>query len=92
MTTDTHAAEEHRIRERAYELWEQAGRPAEAPDRFWHEAKRQIGEAETEYDKVVADSFPASDPPANSGITSSDDAAPAAVAVPRKTASKRRGR
>ena len=29
---------EERIRQRTYELWEQAGRPAGESDRFWREA------------------------------------------------------
>lgn len=37
---------EHRIRQRAYELWEQAGKPAGDHDRFWHEAEQEIDSAE----------------------------------------------
>jgi hypothetical protein len=33
---------EQAIRERAYELWEKAGRPAERDDEFWHQAREQI--------------------------------------------------
>ena len=30
------------IRERAYELWEKAGQPADRDDEFWHQAREQI--------------------------------------------------
>ena len=30
------------VRDRAYLLWEQAGRPDDRADEFWHEARRQI--------------------------------------------------
>ena len=30
------------VRDRAYLLWEQAGRPDDRGDEFWHEARRQI--------------------------------------------------
>lgn len=40
-----------KVRARAYELWEQAGRPANRDLEFWLEAERQI-EAEREQRKV----------------------------------------
>ena len=33
---------EHRVRERAYALWESAGRPAEQDQHFWFEAQREF--------------------------------------------------
>jgi hypothetical protein len=39
--TDT----EQRIRERAYQLWEQAGRPNDRGEDFWHAARREIEDA-----------------------------------------------
>ena len=33
---------EQRIRDRAYQLWEKAGRPDERTDDFWREAEQQI--------------------------------------------------
>lgn len=33
---------EQRIRQRAYELWEQAGRPDDHSDRFWFAARQEI--------------------------------------------------
>jgi hypothetical protein len=58
-----------RIRALAYELWQEAGEPDGPPSRFWHMAERQVHGDETQYDKTLEQSFPASDPPANSGIT-----------------------
>lgn len=58
-----------RIRERAYHLWEAAEKPEGQHEDFWLIAERQLGDDEADYDKALADSFPASDPPANSGIT-----------------------
>jgi hypothetical protein len=37
---------EQRIRERAYELWEQAGRPDGGAEEFWRQAEREIEEQE----------------------------------------------
>jgi hypothetical protein len=35
---------EHRIRERAHALWEQAGRPEGRHDEHWRQASQEIGE------------------------------------------------
>ena len=45
---------EHRIRERAYLLWEQAGRPHDRGDEFWYVARQEIeaGPGESEYDRI----------------------------------------
>ena len=48
MTIDKH----ERIRQRAFEIWEQAGRPEGEHERHWHQATREI-EAE---DAAVGDS------------------------------------
>jgi hypothetical protein len=56
---------EERIRELAYALWEQAGRPDGQADAFWHAAKAEIAGEETSYDAELAESFPASDPPSH---------------------------
>ena len=37
---------EERVRHRAYELWEQAGRPAGRAEEFWQQARTEI-EGET---------------------------------------------
>jgi hypothetical protein len=60
---------EQRIRERAYELWEQAGCPDGQSDEFWSLAQQEISMQEADYDQALEESFPASDPPAHSGIT-----------------------
>ena len=57
------------IRQRAYELWEQAGCPTGSPDEFWHRACEELAQSETAYDVSLEDSFPASDPPSHSGTT-----------------------
>ncbi|MDN5005672.1 DUF2934 domain-containing protein [Bradyrhizobium sp. GCM10027634] len=36
--------EEQKIRERAHQLWEQAGRPESKENQFWLEAERQLKE------------------------------------------------
>lgn len=64
------AAHEDRVREMAYVLWQEAGSPNGRDAHFWHLAEQGVQTDEREYDKTLADSFPASDPPANSGITS----------------------
>ena len=64
-------------RERAYALWEQAGRPEGRHDEFWAQAGQGMdGETSPDQrvDLAMEDTFPASDPPANSGITGPDEA------------------
>jgi DUF2934 family protein len=34
--------DKHSIRERAYKLWEEAGKPEGKENHFWHEAERQL--------------------------------------------------
>jgi hypothetical protein len=58
-----------RIEERARELWVAAGQPADGLAAFRHQAAIELRQDEAAYDKTLADSFPASDPPANSGFT-----------------------
>jgi hypothetical protein len=41
MRGDTTPREE-RVRERAQQLWENAGKPLGRDEEFWHEAERQI--------------------------------------------------
>jgi hypothetical protein len=40
---ETAAEREHRIRERAYQLWEDAGRPPGRAEEYWARAEHQIG-------------------------------------------------
>jgi len=60
-----------RIEECAREMWEKAGRPQGGPEAFHQKARDELRAAEKDYDKTLADSFPASDPPAHSGVTGS---------------------
>ena len=39
-------ASETQIRSRAYELWEQAGRPGGREDEFWRQAEQMLKETE----------------------------------------------
>jgi hypothetical protein len=61
---------EERIRDAAYFLWIDAGRPTGRDVEFWLAAeKADAMDADVEADTASEDSFPASDPPANTGIT-----------------------
>lgn len=59
-----------RIRERADMLWRAAGDADANREHFWPRAEQEVKNEEREYDETLKDSFPASDPPANSGFTS----------------------
>lgn len=61
---------EQRVREAAHALWLEAGSPEGQAEHFWRLAERNVRAEEKDYDQALADSFPASDPPAHSGITS----------------------
>lgn len=56
------------IRELAYRLWEQRGRPEGCPDDDWFAAERQLSGSEKAksrmVDEAMKESFPSSDPPA----------------------------
>ncbi|MBS7810708.1 DUF2934 domain-containing protein [Roseococcus pinisoli] len=60
--TDQSTLVEQRIRETAYRLWEEAGRPEGQEQHFWLQAEAEIRRQETQLDRALADSFPASDP------------------------------
>ncbi len=64
---------QRRIRRQAHRLWQAAGSPDGQSEHFRLLAEREIKQAERDYDKTLQDSFPASDPPANSGFTSDSD-------------------
>ncbi|WP_315756247.1 MULTISPECIES: DUF2934 domain-containing protein [unclassified Bradyrhizobium] len=51
-TSDTELQE--RIRTRAHELWEQAGRPDGRDDEFWYQAEREIRELSELRDEATA--------------------------------------
>jgi hypothetical protein len=68
---DNHATIEQMVRDRAYELWQEAGQPEGREQEFWHEARKQVihsGAASkqavptADIDQAGEDSFPASDP------------------------------
>lgn len=61
---------QRRIRRRAHQLWQDAGGADGESEHFWLLAEQQIKQDEQDYDDTLDDSFPASDPPANSGFTS----------------------
>ncbi|MCP3726361.1 DUF2934 domain-containing protein [Paraburkholderia sp. CNPSo 3272] len=44
--TPVDSAREERIRQRAYELWEQAGSPDAHTDEYWHRAEAEINAEE----------------------------------------------
>lgn len=57
---------ENNVRERAFQLWQEAGCPEGRADEFWHRA-RDIergftAPTEKQIDQAGSDSFPASDP------------------------------
>jgi len=65
-----------RIRECAHAAWCESGKPTDRFSHYLREAAAKIREDEAAYDKALADSFPASDPPAHSGITKQSTVAP----------------
>jgi len=65
---------EKRIEEHARALWITAGSPEGGPQAFFEEARLQIAADETAVDETVEESFPASDPPAHTGITGPEKA------------------
>lgn len=71
VTSDTRLDPETSVRERAYFLWERAGRPEGRAEEFWAQAQRDEARAmvEARIDEEARDSFPASDPPSHVGIT-----------------------
>lgn len=57
--------EDSEIRELAYRLWEEAGRPSGRQEEFWLQAEEQLGRRSVpndDLDIAGEDSFPASDP------------------------------
>jgi hypothetical protein len=66
--SDSDAARRKRISERAYQAWLDAGCPEGMADEHWYEAEKEEAD-DAEVEVASEDSFPASDPPAFSGIT-----------------------
>ena len=70
--SDTRPDFETRIRDRAYALWERAGRPDGRADEFWGQARAEEARAaavEERIDEEARESFPASEPPSRTGVT-----------------------
>lgn len=44
---------EQRVRERAYQIWEQAGRPEGKSDEHWRQAEAEISAEETGLDEEI---------------------------------------
>lgn len=63
----TNEDREARIRERAYFLWIGDGQPHGLAEEHWRRA--MAAEEDEATDEASEESFPASDPPAHSGIT-----------------------
>jgi hypothetical protein len=49
--------EEQKIRERAHQLWEQAGRPEGKEQQFWLEAERQLKEEQISHELKTPDNL-----------------------------------
>jgi hypothetical protein len=65
--SDHDEARQERIRQRAYTIWLDAGRPEGAAMDHWRTAEAMEA-ADAEADTASEDSFPASDPPSHTGI------------------------
>lgn len=76
--------DEHRIRQRAYEIWEREGRPAGRHDEHWDQARREL--AGGGVGARVPDDSPTVTAPDAGGTTPAEAAAAAdAVDPPRRT-------
>jgi Protein of unknown function (DUF2934) len=72
MTTDAEqheAALKEKIRDTAYRLWEEDGRPDGRSDEYWHRARQLLHLGEGKIDLQSGHSLPASDAPAHTGVT-----------------------
>lgn len=61
---------EQRIREKAFELWKEAGCPEGESEVFWYSAIAKIAEEEAKLDNALKGTFPASDAPSSSSVAS----------------------
>ena len=59
---------DQRIRQRAYELWQQAGSPEDRHEEFWHQAEAEERAREEQSCGGDDGSFPASDPHSGTGM------------------------
>jgi hypothetical protein len=90
--SDEYELLQQRIRERAYEMWQEAGSPEGDEQAFWYAAKIDIDQQEAKLDKEVASSFPASDPPSSSVVTGATGEHPAATEEAAASRPAERGR
>ncbi len=67
--SDKTAILHEKIRVLAFRLWEEAGAPEGCSEMFWLQAEGHMAGDDAGYDDVLMATFPASDPPAHSGIT-----------------------
>jgi len=84
--SDEYEMLQQRIRDKAHQLWEEAGSPAGEDQRFWFEAKIAIDGEEAKLDKEVDGSFPASDPPSSSVVTGATGESAATTAAATEAA------
>lgn len=67
---ESEVQQEDKLRELAYKLWEEAGRPSGRQEEFWQQAEERLAQEKQEkrhvpnddLDAAGKDSFPASDP------------------------------
>jgi hypothetical protein len=50
-------ADEERIRAKAHELWEQAGKPDGQQEHFWHEAERLLKQERVQHELKTPDTL-----------------------------------
>ena len=53
----TQVIDREKIRERAHQLWEAAGKPDGQEERFWHEAERQLREEQINNETKTPDNL-----------------------------------
>ena len=64
---------EEQVRRRAYELWEEAGRPEGRGDEFWHEAWADITSGSEPVATATVDATASPHPPSHKGLSNSSE-------------------